>query len=266
MSTILVGECSSPNLFEVWDAEAALETEFELIVARALMCIYPGYHCFPFGGTFKFEDHVSRPDIALVARDLSHWFVIEVELVCHSLHGHVLPQVRTFRFGKAQADCISVLANALSMDRAQMETFLLTVPRTVAVIASRRHRDWELSLSTLQVQLLTVAAFNSPNGVQALEIDGKLIAQQEHIGFGQYSATDRALRFHHGVLLPNGEIMVDDFDGAGSVWNVVRDGVSAWVAKKSGTSDIPKGIYVQMIRQFGGRFFMRRSPGSAQWT
>jgi hypothetical protein len=49
MTAILVGDCVKNNLFEIWDADAARETEFELIVAKALMCIYPAYHCFPFG-------------------------------------------------------------------------------------------------------------------------------------------------------------------------------------------------------------------------
>jgi hypothetical protein len=260
MTTILIGECSPSNLFELWDPDAALETEFELIVAKALMCIYPGYHCFPFGGTFKLEDNVSRPDIALVAKDLSHWFVIEVELISHSLDGHVLPQVRTFRYGDPQPDCISVLAKALSMDRSQIRTFLMTVPRTVVVIANKRHRDWEISLRSLQVQMLTVSTFISPAGIQAVEVDGKLIAKQEHIAFGQYFATDRALRFHQGVQIPNGEIMIDSFDGSGSIWTVTRDNDWAWVTKKQGTPDITNGAFVQMIRAFGGRFSMRRSP------
>jgi hypothetical protein len=196
-----------------------------------------------------------------VAKDLSHWFVIEVELVSHSLEGHVLPQVRTFRYGEPQSDCVSVLSKALSMDPSQMQTFLLTVPRSVAVIANKRHRDWEIALRSLQVQLLTVSAFNSPAGMQAVEVDGKLIAQQEHLGFGQYFATDRALRFHRAIQLPAGEIMVDSFDGSGSTWTVTRDGTSAWVIKNQGTPDIANGVYIQMIRVFGGRFSIRRSPG-----
>ncbi|HWM46201.1 MAG TPA: hypothetical protein VNR11_04730 [Xanthobacteraceae bacterium] len=263
MTTILVGECSGSNLFDLWDADAALETEFELIVAKALICIYPKYHCIPFGGTFKLEGNISRPDIALVAKDMSHWFVIEVELVSHSLEGHVLPQIRTFRYGEPQNDCVSVLAKALSMDRAQMQTFVLTVPRSVAVIANKRHRDWEIALRSLQVQLLAVSAFNSPNGQQAVEIDGNLIAQQQHLGFGQYSATDRALRFHRGVNLPDGEIMVDSFDGSGGVWTVTRDSTTAWVTKNQGVPDIENGSYIQIVRLFGGRFSIRPSPASS---
>src|SRR5580658_2270176 len=165
MTAILVGDCVENNLFEIWDADAARETEFELIVAKALMCIYPDHSCFPFGGTFKLEDNVSRPDLALVAKDLSHWFVIEIELISHSLDGHVLPQVRTFRYGEPQRDCISVLSKALSLDRFQSEQIVQSVPRTVAVIANKRHRDWEIALRSLEVQLLTVSAFNAPSGL-----------------------------------------------------------------------------------------------------
>lgn len=262
MTTILVGDCQSQNLFEMWDADGAAETEFELIVAKALICIYPNYNCFPFGGTFRLEDNVARPDIALVAKDMSHWFVVEVELVSHSLHGHVLPQIRTFRYGQPQPDCISVLSKALSMDREQIRTFLLSVPRSVAVIANKWNCDWESALRSLDTQLLAVSVFNSPGGVQAVEIDGRLVARQEHIGFGEYVATDRALRVHSGLRLPNGEIMIDDLVGSGSVWTVRRDGDSAWIVKNRGTPDLGNGTWVQILRTFGGRFAIRRSPGS----
>ncbi|MEP9387254.1 hypothetical protein [Mesorhizobium sp. KR9-304] len=261
MSTIVVGDCAPENLLEVWDADAARESEFEFVVAKALTCIYPNYHCFPFAGSFKLEDNVSRPDIAMVAKDMSHWFVIEVELISHSLDAHVLPQIRAFRYGEPQADCISILSRELQLDRDQIRTFLMGVPRTVAVIANKRHRDWEISFRSLEVQLLTVSAFNSPAGIQAVEVDGRLIAQQEHIGFGYYMATDRSLRFHRGVGLPDGAIMVDDFLGAGSMWTVTRDTSYAWVTRNQGTPDIANGSLVQMIRAFGGRFLIKQSPG-----
>jgi hypothetical protein len=261
MTTILVGKCEKQNLFQAWDADAALETEFELIAAEALMCIYPNYHCFPFGGTFKLEDNVNRPDLALVAKDLSHWFVIEVELVSHSLRGHVLPQIRSFRYGSPQPDCISVLSKELSLDSERIKTFLITVPRSVAVVANKRHDDWEIALASLDVQLLTVSAFHSPDNVRAVEVDGQLIANQEHICFGEYIATDRAIRFPSAVRLPDGEIMVDDFSGTGSRWTVRRDGNSAWLIKKRGTPDITNGSFVQLMQTFGGRFSIRRSPG-----
>jgi len=40
MRTFVVGECSEENKFNLWDPDASTETEFELVVARALSCVY----------------------------------------------------------------------------------------------------------------------------------------------------------------------------------------------------------------------------------
>jgi hypothetical protein len=146
------------------------------------------------------------------------------------------------------------------MTRSQMQTFVMTVPRSVVVIANKRHRDWEAPLRTLQAQLLVVSAYKSASGVQAVEVDGKLLAQQEHLGWGQYMATDRALRFHRTIPLPEGEIMVDGPDGSSAVWIVTRDSASAWVTKTQGVPDIPPDVFVQLLRVFGTRFLLRLSP------
>ena len=99
------------------------------------------------------------------------------------------------------------------------------------------------------------------SGLCVVEVDGRLFAQQEHLGFGVYSAVDFALMFHKGIPLPEGEVMIDDFTGAGSIWTVRRDAASIWVTKNHGTPDLSNGCYVQMIKQFGGRFLIKPSPG-----
>jgi hypothetical protein len=97
MKTLMVGECASHNVFSLSDTDAGLEADFEALTVRALCCLYPTYHCIVFNGSFLHENRVSRPDLALIAGDFSHWFIIEVELSFHSLAGHVLPQVRGLR-------------------------------------------------------------------------------------------------------------------------------------------------------------------------
>jgi hypothetical protein len=259
MSTLLVGDCAHNNLFQLWDADAAKEAEFEYIVARALMCIYPGYHCILFGGGFRLDGEVSRPDLALVAKDYSHWFVIEVELVSHPLYHHVLPQVRAFQYGRPEPDCISILARQLKLPESQIETFLRIVPRSVAVAVNKRHRDWEIALGSLQVQLLVVSAYRSPAGIEAVEVDGRLDVLQEHLGFAVFFATDRSLRLPKTTNLPDGEIMITDVDGTCAMWTVARDGQFTWVTKNKGVPDFPDGVQVQLIRAFGGRISVRRS-------
>jgi hypothetical protein len=257
MSTFVVGECAADNLYQRWDADATSETQLEYIVAKAMSCVYPQYNCIVFGGGFGLDGRVSRPDLALIAKDYSHWFVVEVELITHSLTGHVLPQVRAFRYGEPLPDCETILARETGLSLGQIQTFLKAVPRSVAVIANKRNRDWEIALGSLEVQMLTVTVYRSPAGVEAVEIDGQLEVLQEHLGYGVFSAVDRTLRFPSSVKLPEGEIMISDGEGGSGMWLVRREGSFAWVTKDAGVPDLPNGIHVQLIRAYGGRISMR---------
>ena len=81
MKTLLVGNCSPEHVFMLNDPDGPSESQFEYEVAKALgsACI-PRHRCIQFPGDFRYGDRCYQPDLALVAKDLSHWFVIEVEL------------------------------------------------------------------------------------------------------------------------------------------------------------------------------------------
>ena len=258
MSTFVVGECTLENIFQRWDADAASEAQFEYIVAKALACVYPQYNCIVFGGSFRRDGEVSRPDLALIAKDYSHWFIVEVELVTHSLNGHVLPQIRAFQFGEPLSDCVSILAKETGLSQSRMRTFLEVVPRSVAVVANKRSQDWDLALASLQVQMLTVSVYKSAAGIEAVEVEGQLDVLKEHLGFGVFYAADRSLRFPSLVKLLDGEIMISDRDGMSGLWTVKRAGSFAWVTKNAGAPDIHDGSHVQLIRSYGGRISLRQ--------
>lgn len=257
MSAIVIGPCSKDNIYRIWDADAASETEFECLVAKALTCVYPEYQCIVFGGGFKLEDDISRPDLALIAKDCSHWFIIEVELASHSLNRHVLPQVRAFRYGDPQPDCVTILVRETGLTIDQVQTFLRVVPRSVAVVANKRSKEWEIALASLQVQLVSVVAFKSAAGVEAIEIDGRLDVLKEHLGFGVFSATDAAIRFPRTVNLPNGEVVISDTSGSSALWTVRRDGAFAWLTKNVGAPDYLHGSHLQLIRSFSGQIVIK---------
>lgn len=258
MTTILVGECAPNNLFELWDPDATSEAEFEFTVGKALMCVYPNYYYCILGGSFRLDEQTFRPDLAMVAKDFSHWFVIEIELTSHSFDNHVLPQARAFRYGEPLDDCISALAKGTGQTPSQIRTLLRVVPRSVAVIANKPNRDWEMVLRSHQIQFLSGSVYRSPSGQQAVEISGRLEVMQENIGFGVFLATDRTLRFHKAVRLPEGEIQISDPDGGTGLWVVTRDEAYVWVTKAVGAPDLMDGSQVQLIRAIGGRLSIRR--------
>lgn len=259
MKTILVGDCAPDRLYRLSDPDAPTEQEFEFAVAKVLSCIYPAYKCVVFGGTFHLEGREHRPDLALVARDFSHWFIIEVELASHSFFEHVLPQVRAFRYGDPHHDCITILARELDVSRSQAETLIVHVPSTVAVVANRREPAWETGLGALDIQLLAVSVFTSPAGISAVELDGTLHVAREHLGFGRYSVTDKSIRFPTVMRLPQGRLQFDDPDGALSWWMVVHGSEAIWATKEVGTPTIPHGAFVQLVRTFDGRLLLHRT-------
>ena len=259
MRTLLVGECAPERLFSLSDPDAPTEAEFEHAVAKALACIYPNYHCTVFSGTFLHEGRGFKPDLALIARDFSHWFIIEVELITHSFANHVLPQVRAFRYGDPQSDCIVLLSRDLGIGPQHIERLIVSVPSTVAVVANKRDPKWESSLASHDIQLLAVSVFQSPAGVMAVEVDGSLYSRRESLGFGTYSAPDRSLRFAHTIRLPVGRVQFDDPSNSLSWWTITQENNATWATKDTGTADIPHGALVQVIRTFEGRLLLKHS-------
>jgi hypothetical protein len=218
-----------------------------------------------FAGSFRYDDRFYRPDMALIANDFSHWFIIEVELVTHSFENHVLPQVRAFQYGEWQPDCIPSLARSGFIKAEQAQTLLSYVPRTVAVIANKWNSDWQAGLSALQVQLVSISVFRSFVGDEAVELNGKLEGFAAHLGWGKYTAVDRSLVFPKELTLPDGKVQINDPEGSLAIWNVRRDTNHVWVAKESGTPDFVDESYIQLIRTVAGGFSFRRPTSRARY-
>ncbi len=77
------------------------EEQFEAIVQAELDRTLPEFFVIPFKKDIESPSgRRNCPDLAIIAKDLSCWFLIEVELSHHSLKNHVLPQVETFIEGE----------------------------------------------------------------------------------------------------------------------------------------------------------------------
>jgi hypothetical protein len=254
---IICGDPWAGIRFDLFDPDGIAEVELELSVAQVLTQVYPSYECIVFTGTFLFEGRQCRPDLALVAKDRSHWLVVEVELLSHSFERHVLPQVRAFRYGDPAADCVSCLAAAKLMSAAQAETFLRFVPRRVAVIANKRNREWEIALASHGVQMLAVSVFVGPNDIRAIHIEGNLVGGDAHLGFGKVHLTDRAVCFGCDINVPFGEVQIRDANGAVGTWVITKQGGSTWFVKRHGVPDLVDGSYVQLVRECEGGLLFR---------
>jgi hypothetical protein len=252
--------CCRQNVFRQLDPTAFSEIEFEAEVVKALSCLLPNYLCGVFAGSFLLDSERRMADLALIHKSMTHWFVVEVELACHSLDLHVLPQLRCLRFGDAEEACITSLCRGFTdLDRAQAELVLRYLPRFGAVVVNQYEPTWEATLRGLEIQLLVVSVFEDSSGRRAHELEGHLHVPRESIGFAKYSAPDRSLLLPKSCGLPIGSLMIEDIYGNPAVWVSREAGNGLWVTKEHGTPDLTHGSYVQVFRTFDGRISLRMS-------
>lgn len=260
MKMLLTGECCVGNIFSVVDPTSFAEGDFEAEVVRALTCFYPNYWCGVFAGTFLLEGDRRKADLALIHKDLSHWFVLEVELAGHSLTQHVLPQARCFRYGDPEDTCITSLVNAFNqISRNDAESILRYIPRYVAVISNIPSLEWKTTLEGLDVQHIIVSVYKNNSGKTAHEMDGHLAARTDSLGFAKYSAIDNCMRIKSDCGLPVGNVQIIDQFGNPGAWTIREEKGVLWLSKDSGVTLLDHESYVQIIRTYEGKISIRPS-------
>lgn len=260
MKKLVTGECNVDNVFHLVDPTSFKEIDFEAEVVKAVACLQPEYWCGVFAGTFVLEGMRKRADLALLHKSLSHWFVVEVELAGHSFEHHVLPQVRCFRYGDPEPSCIGSLLGAfqdLSQDFARK--ILSDLPRHVAVISNLPNEEWRRALFALDTQFLTVSIYRNRNGLFAHEIEGRLAASTESLGFARYSAVTQSLRIPSRARLPIGPMSLIDQAGNSASWTVREQSGVLWISKDVGPTLLTHDSLVQILRTLDGQISLRPS-------
>lgn len=258
MRRIALGNQDAVDYFELINPTEFIEAAFEAEVVRAFAHLETDYWCGVFAGAFSLDGERHCADLALIQKDLSHWFVVEVELAGHSLEHHILPQVRAFRYGEPLDSCVTSLVrsfNAISRDEAR--ALLTHIPRHVAVVGNIANPDWARALLALDAQYITLSIYKNAAGIKAYELEGKLIARTESLGFARYSEIDRCLRLPRSCGLPVGEIQIIDQFGVPAVWmSRASEGV-LWISRQRGAALLPHDSYVQLIRTWNGEIVLR---------
>ena len=227
---------------------------------KALTCFYPNYWCGVFAGTFLLEGDRRKADLALIHKDLSHWFVLEVELAGHSLTQHVLPQARCFRYGDPENTCITSLTQAFShISRDDAKAILLYIPRYVAVISNLHNMEWEIALEGLDVQHLVVSVYQNRDGKTVHELEGRLTARTNSLGFARYSAIDNCMRIKNDCGLSAGTVQIIDQFGTPGSWTIREEKGRLWISKDNGPTLLEHESYVQIIRTYDGQISIRPS-------
>ena len=114
------------------------ETDYQELLRQQAPKLYPDYVVVRFDCIVTSDSTADSacPDLALVERGYRDWWVVEVELSCHSLRAHVEPQVRTLATGRYGPDEAAKLACGDSRLAAHLLEDMVkgTQPRVLVVV------------------------------------------------------------------------------------------------------------------------------------
>lgn len=255
---IVLSSSGSNHLFQKVDLTELPEKDFQQLAKGALSLAYPNYTCIDFHGSFELEGRRFQPDMALIAKDFSHWFAIEVELSGHSLTSHVLPQVRAFSFGQPQSDCADQLARGLKIDIQKAHTIAQLVPYSVAVVVDDWKQEWFSQLSGVRSQLIEIGAYRADSSTEqiAFSLRGRLHVADTSLGFGTYYETDNSLQFAKSAPFPSGDIQIVDSAGRASNWTVRKTQDTTWLTCLGKPPALRDRDYVQIRKTIDGHFVL----------
>jgi hypothetical protein len=243
------------------------ETEFENCIKHYIDKIFPDFYSFQFKKDVKYNGSIKRPDLAMLKKDYSDWWIIEAELKQHPLN-HVKPQVETFINGEYNyiitADYIrKQIKNLykLNLDIEKIRNLILEKTPKVMVIVDDENDEWENELKSIGANLCTLQTFKAFNGNQAYRLVGNYPIIETSRSHCRYHKT-----FRNTLEIINPEIFTGyKYKTLDIYWN---DQLTAWeiIEKKqknkitfTGTSNpIPPNSEYVLIKDSQSKFYIKK--------
>lgn len=146
------------------------EEVMEGLIRTAASALFPGYDYFDFRPAIRCGAGTRHPDGALLSRDDSTWWVVEVDSHLHSLEEHIEPQLHDLGTGFYGPGAFSYLDRHRNFDRSRYDvdtyepSFLLVIDSLTAEI-----RDAAIRTG---FQTLECIPFRSARNAYALAVSG----------------------------------------------------------------------------------------------
>lgn len=167
--------------FDAVQPDGMYENDYETLLLSRSEELYPEFHLIKFKHLVDTEYGSGRPDLALIARDYTRWWVVEVELGSHGA-GHVERQVTIFSnasYGPETADYIADRNSHL--DRAALHDMMRGAPPRVLVIVNESRPDWAQALARWDALVAVVELFRDQANKIILRINGEHPRSQETV-------------------------------------------------------------------------------------
>jgi hypothetical protein len=152
------------------------EFEFESLLIQNADIIRPGTTIVPFKKTVFAAEQSAKADLAIIANDYRQWIVVEVEMLRHDLHRHVIPQIATLRAGLYDNDHASYLASKnTNLDSEKLTEMLRGEAPEILVLVNKYDEEWSREIRRYGAHMMVFEIFRSEQSNRHIfAIDGQL--------------------------------------------------------------------------------------------
>src|SRR5262249_19365507 len=157
-----------------------LESEYQRLVVKNARFWYPNYHALRYHRPVKSSEGTKIPDLALVHRDYRDWWLVEVELAHHSLHAHVMPQVRILARGDFGDDDVRYMKKTLpSLDVKRLRDMVKGRPPKILVVVNAPQPRWDRELRPYGASIAVAQIFRSERERFIFRINGETLIDED---------------------------------------------------------------------------------------
>jgi hypothetical protein len=241
---------------------ALSELEFEKLVFQEAEYFFPNFAMVKYRLDVASDEGNRRPDFALIHREYKSWWVVEVELIHHSLHGHVLPQVAVFAagtYGPALAEYFA--SDSAELDVHAVSEMIKGSPPRVLVIANAYSEEWERALVPYGALLVVVEVFRSSRNRHLFEYRGAelegdpdvvTVCRRDHL-LPRLLIVDSPAAL---MALPDGPITIY-FEGTPSEWTRLSASDRVWLSPRRQSPFDDTVRRVELVTDSSGRLLFR---------
>jgi hypothetical protein len=249
--------------FEEVAPTGTYESVYEALIKAHAVQLWPRFHAVNFKATVYANGEGVKPDLVLIEKDYSEWWVVEVEMAHHALESHVYPQAKKLTdafYGDDEAERIATTCSALDINK--VKQMLKDLPPRVLVIVHKPKPDWARRLSTINALVAVFEVFRSDENKYLFRVNGEhpigATEKISHCKIDQLVNRWLLLSDPIGLRVRANEDIQIEYDGLTTVWRRFDITDKVWLHTPFGPNPLSDRFEYHLVRLGDGRFAFLR--------
>jgi len=239
------------------------ETVYEGMVKAQASDLWPRFHAVPFKVIVYANNEGVKADFALVERDYSEWWVVEIELAHHDFKNHILPQTRKLaeaKYGVAEAE--KLCEACAKLDPTKVKAMVKDCQPRVLVVVNKPQTNWIEPLAKHKAVLGVFEVFQSDRNEHLFRVNGEHPAGHEDVisvcRFDELMNRWLLVESPVGLRVPHQRKTTIVFKDHVTEWTRWDASGKVWLYTTAGPNPLPDNKDYELVRRGDGQLLFRQ--------